>query len=259
MSIAARDARSNASFRVAPEGVRSASRLAELRGAWEGHRCFIVGNGPSLNSLDLSRLKGEVTFGLNRGYLLADRIGSDPTYLVVVNKHVVDQYADEILASGSLKLLSWRARPPKRRAGDGAIYFRTRTRPGFYRDVGSDGVWEGATVTYVALQLAFYFGFREAVLIGVDHFFFTSGEPNKLVVANAPDPNHFDPNYFGPGVRWQLPDLATSEVAYAMARDAYESAGKRVINATAGGKLEVFERQPYDSLVGSRFTPERGA
>ncbi|HEY8722923.1 MAG TPA: hypothetical protein VIL92_03560 [Gaiellaceae bacterium] len=192
-----------------------------------------------------------MTFGLNRGYLLSERMGTAPTYLVSVNPLVIEQYVGEMLVCESLKVLSWDARLPKGRSGVDTIYLRTRTRPGFYRDIASDGVWEGATVTYVALQLAFYLGFDEVILIGVDHFFATPGPPNELVVSDAPDPNHFDPTYFGPGARWNLPDLATSEVAYTMARRAYESAGRQIINATAGGALEVFERRSYESLFGA--------
>ena len=32
----------------------------------KGERCFIIGNGPSLRETELTKLKGEFTFGLNR-------------------------------------------------------------------------------------------------------------------------------------------------------------------------------------------------
>ena len=35
---------------------------------WKGHRCFIVGGGPSLNDFDWSFLKGELTIGINRAF-----------------------------------------------------------------------------------------------------------------------------------------------------------------------------------------------
>ena len=73
-------------------------------------------------------------------------------------------------------------------------------------------VGEGATVTNFALQIAFHMGFEKVVLIGVDHNFASKGDANKTVVSEGDDPNHFMPNYFGKGVKWQLPDLDTSEV-----------------------------------------------
>ncbi len=45
-------------------------RIEHFRDRHRGERCFILGNGPSLIRLDLSKLRGERTFGLNRIYLL---------------------------------------------------------------------------------------------------------------------------------------------------------------------------------------------
>jgi hypothetical protein len=91
-------------------------------------------------------------------------------------------------------------------------------------------------------------GFQKVILIGVDHNFVTQGKPNATVTSQGDDPNHFAPGYFGKGFRWQLPDLDTSERSYAMARQAYESAGRQVVDATVGGKLTVFPKVDYDSL-----------
>jgi hypothetical protein len=109
-------------------------------------------------------------------------------------------------------------------------------------------VWEGATVTNLALQLAFHMGIEQAILIGVDHDFASKGDANKTVVSEGDDPNHFMPNYFGKGVKWQLPDLDTSEVGYLMAREGYRKAGREVLDATVGGKLTVFPKVDYNSL-----------
>jgi hypothetical protein len=109
-------------------------------------------------------------------------------------------------------------------------------------------LWEGATVTYVAMQLAFHMGFKKVVLIGVDHSFSTKGKPNTTVVSQGDDPDHFDSNYFGKGFRWQLPDLETSELAYQRARENYNSVDREIIDATVGGKLTIFPKVDYLSL-----------
>ena len=62
------------------------------------------------------------------------------------------------------------------------------------------------------------------------------------------DPNHFHPDYFGKGYRWHNPRLDRMELAYRKAKRVFEADGRRVVNATLGGKLEVFERVDYDSL-----------
>lgn len=82
----------------------------------------------------------------------------------------------------------------------------------------------------------------------MDHSFATQGKPNETVVSQGDDPNHFNPGYFGKGFRWQLPDLETSEKAYALANETYRAAGRRVIDATVGGKLTIFPKTDYESL-----------
>jgi hypothetical protein len=89
-------------------------------------------------------------------------------------------------------------------------------------------------------------GFTEAILIGVDHNFATKGPANATVTSQGDDPNHFVPNYFGKGFRWQLPDLEGSERAYRMAKAAYEADGRKIVDATVGGKLTIFPKVEYN-------------
>ena len=88
------------------------------------------------------------------------------------------------------------------------------------------------------MQLAYHLGFTDVILVGVDHSFATQGPANKLVTSQGPDPNHFDPSYFGAGIRWQLPDLEVSEASYRLARQHFEADGRRIRDATVGGKLD---------------------
>jgi len=225
----------------------SAQRLREKRNTHVSQRCFIIGNGPSLNDQDLSLLRNESSFVLNRGYLLHERMGGPATFLVAVNDHVLRQFANEIADVDSMKFISWRARRLFHPGRD-LVLVRSRTRAGFHGDSAPWGVWEGATVTFVALQIAYYLGFAEVILIGVDHYFGQSGPPHAAVVSEADDLNHFDPRYFGPWTVWQYPDLQTSEKAYGFARQAFERAGRRVVNATHGGQLDVFPRVVFEDL-----------
>lgn len=230
----------------------SIRRLAALKDKYKGRRAFIIGNGPSLKQTDLTKLKNEFTFGLNRIYLLFPELGFPTTFLVSVNDLVIEQCAREMTVLEIPKFIAWRshrhfAQLPLTNDQLPTFLYTTYTGPKFAKDVRGR-VWEGATVTNVALQLAFHMGFQQVILIGVDHNFASKGEANKTVVSEGDDPNHFSPNYFGKGFRWQLPDLETSEMAYRMARQAYESAGREALDATVGGKLTVFKKVEYESL-----------
>lgn len=232
------------------DGRRSRAVLAGLRGRHAGERCIIVGNGPSLNRMDLSVLNGETTFGMNRIYMGLKRFGFTPSYYVCVNDLVFDQYAGEIAALPGPKFLSWRNRRRFEDTTDTAFLRSSAPRQPFATDVCEE-IWEGATVTYVALQLAYHMGFRQVVLIGVDHRFQVDGAPHAEQVAAGPDTNHFDAGYFAAGTRWNLPDLATSEMAYRQAKAAFETDGRQVIDATVDGALTVFRKAPLAEILGS--------
>ena len=222
-----------------------------------GKRCFIIGNGPSLKKTNLHFLENEYTFGMNRIYLMFPELGFTTTYYLSINSLVIEQCAQDILDLPLPRFLSWRSRGFIEHALgkngelpiDAPLCFLHTTYTGqkFATDV-TGRLWEGATVTYVALQLAFYMGFKQVILIGVDHSFSTTGKPNTTVVSAGDDPDHFDSNYFGKGFRWQLPDLDTSEVAYHLAKEKYLAAGREILDATIGGKLTVFPKVEYESL-----------
>jgi hypothetical protein len=229
----------------------SIRRLAALKDVHKGQRAFIIGNGPSLKQTDLTKLKNEFTFGMNRIYLLFPELGFSSTYFCSINDLVIEQFNDDILALPMPKFLAWRSHrhfnPQLPINQLPTFVYTTYTGPRFAHDVRGR-VWEGATVTNLALQLAFHMGFKQVILIGVDHNFTSKGEANKIVISQGDDPNHVSPNYFGKGIRWQLPDLDTSEIGYALALDAYQKAGREVLDATVGGKLTIFPKADYNSL-----------
>ncbi len=234
--------------RLSPRWRTSQREIAGYRGLHQGKRCFIIGTGPSLRQTDLSHLEGEVTFGLNRIYLLFPELGFPTTYLVSVNELVLEQCAAEMQALKLPKFITWRARKWFQQDPNALFLDTDFTGPENFAADATGRIFEGFTVTYVALQLAFYMGFEQAILIGVDHNFVTKGTPNAQVTSAGDDPNHFAPGYFGKGFRWQLPDLDGSERAYCLARQAYQQAGRQVLDATVGGKLTIFPKVDYLSL-----------
>ena len=101
-------------------------------------------------------------------------------------------------------------------------------------------MYNGYTVTYVCIQLALYMGFKEIFLLGVDF--------------NYSDDVYSESNHFK-GYQKHYKDIRLNEIkpermlnAYHKAKKIAEAEGKRIYNATRGGKLEVFERRTLDSL-----------
>ncbi len=225
----------------------SIQRLAELRDRHKGKRCFLIGNGPSLKQTDLSKLKNEYTLGQNRIYLAFPELGFTTSYYLSVNDLVIEQSAADIQSLIMPRFIGWRGHKWIKPQDNLYFVHTTYTGEKFAKDIRGR-IWEGGTVTYTSLQVAYYLGFSQVILVGVDHNYVTQGKPNATVVSQGDDPNHFNPNYFGKGFRWQLPDLLQWEDAYRLARRTYEADGRCVQDATIGGKLQVFDKVDYNSL-----------
>lgn len=222
------------------ESWRSRQMLKTLKNSHTNQRAVILCNGPSLLKTDLSLLDKVFTFGLNKINLLFDSSAFRPSCIVAINSLVLEQNSEfynqtEIplfLASSSKSLIKSRKN---------VAFIHIDQRPKFSTDC-SMSLFHGHTVTFTAMQLAYHMGFSEVALVGCDHNFATKGAANTLVTSEDKDENHFHPDYFAGGVKWQLPDLVNSENAYYLARNMYEANGRKISNCTEGGKLEIFER-----------------
>jgi hypothetical protein len=223
-----------------PESWRSRRKINKWRNRHLGQKAVIVCNGPSLLGTDFALLENVFTFGLNKINLLFDKTPFRPSCIVAVNPFVIEQNADFYNATDIPLFLDSKG---KRwvRVRETVAFLHSYHGVGFAQDC-SLSISQGHTVTFVAMQLAFHMGFTDVALIGCDHNFAAKGPPNATVVATSKDKSHFDPNYFSDGVKWQLPDLFESEMAYLRAKNVYESNGRSLRNATHGGALEVLER-----------------
>ncbi|GAB6113470.1 FkbM family methyltransferase [Desulfomicrobium salsuginis] len=223
-------------------------KITAFKNIHKSKRCFIVGNGPSLNKMDLSFLKYEYSFGLNRIYLLFDQIKFETTYYVSVNKLVLQQSHKDILNINCPKFISHKGAPYFPNPPENMVFIKS-TPEWIFSTEPLNGLCEGWTVTYFTMQIAYYMGFDEVILIGVDHNFATKGKPNLEITSEGPDQNHFSTEYFGKGFKWNLPDLQRSEESYKIAKKAYEDAGKVILDATVDGKLTIFEKIDYKKLI----------
>lgn len=231
------------------EAWRSRSNLKNILNKYQGQKAVILCNGPSLAQTDFDRLNGTFTFGLNKINLLFDKTSFRPNSIVAVNPFVIEQNL-EFFNETDIDLYVSSNASRQVRSRKSVTYLHASENKKFAQDC-SVSIYEGFTVTFVAMQLAFHMGFSEVALVGCDHNFATKGIANLTVTSGESDPNHFDPNYFAGGVKWQLPDLFESEVSYTMAKNIYELHGRRIVNATQGGKLELFERDSLENFINS--------
>ena len=106
----------------------------------------------------------------------------------------------------------------------------------------------GGNVTFLCMQVAFWHGVQELLIVGLDHDYF---EYEGM-------PKHFDRKYvFAPDEHPQMkgmildPEYAARhrkqvDESFDLARQIFEADGRRIINLTEGSKCESFERGSID-------------
>lgn len=252
-------------FRMAGLGLyltKNEKALASLKNKYKGHRCFIIGNGPSLNKLDLTKLKDEYTFGVNAIYLNYDKMKFHPTFYVIEDYLVAEDRAEEInkYLSPQVKFygtyLDYVLKKDKNTLLMNVIrnYEAPKFQPLFSENC-TRYLGVGGSVTFICLQLAFYMGFDEVYMIGFDHSYKVPEEANVInnpvIKSIQDDVNHFSPDYFGKGYRWHDPRVDRMEAGFKKAREIYEKNNKNIYNATVEGHLEVFTRVNFETLFES--------
>lgn len=238
------------------------SSLRMFKDCHRGERCFILGNGPSLQDTELAPLADEVTFGANGIFYMTRQCGFTPTYYVVEDNLV---FEDNLARVNSVEAVA-RFFPSKYRPiieprpdtyflpTDWSFYWGSSKwyeTPRFSHDI-STVIYVGQTVTFMSIQLAAYMGFKQIYLVGVDYeYAIPEGAlvDGLTVTSLDDDPNHFHPDYFGKGKKWHLPKLENVGKAMDCARTATKEVGAEILNATIGGKLETFPRSDYRDLL----------
>ena len=227
---------------------KQSQHLETLRDRYKGKPMLIVGNGPSLNKTPLERFKNVASIGMNKIDLLFGRTSWRPDMMLCNNNMVVIQHRDQFALSTIPIYLAWKSRWFIRRNSQSIHYFNALQTEAFQTDI-PHRVGSGATVTYTALQFAYFMGADPVIIVGVDHNFDRSGDVNAYERSKGDDVNHFDPNYFGGGTLWGLPNLDASERVYAMSRQMFEADGRKIYDATIDGKLQIFEKISIEHAI----------
>ncbi|MDO4317094.1 MAG: DUF115 domain-containing protein [Lachnospiraceae bacterium] len=228
------------------------SDIAGFKNLYPGRRCFIIATGPSLRLEDLELLKNEITFSMNSIINLYDKTSFRPTFYMLQDGRVEKRFREKLADMGSSKVFIGAGNTygfdvnisPKtvRRFHPNCYMYYLDTAYHFYNmcyrkpkaDIQfsedcSGAIKDGYTVTYSALQLAVYMGFREIYLLGCDANY--AGHVDEKTDGGENKPLHMHIK------------------AYAAAKEYADSHNVKIYNATRGGMLELFPRVSLDDLV----------
>ena len=225
--------------------------LEKLHNRYSGERCFILGNGPSLSEVPLELLQTEYTFASNFIYKKTLKRDFRPTFYMAEDRFVfktkgfyknIANYRCEYLFFPSLY---------KRELNNvnNNVFFKLdsglyNTQENLFKDIKfsidfSKRAYSYFSVIYLQLQLAYYLGFKDIYLLGVDF--------------------NYPKNYGNMKHKHQVSDdamLSGQLLGFQKAKNIFEEDGRSIKNATAGSKLELFEKVNFFSLL-KEFSDEK--
>lgn len=233
------------------------SDLRRFKDIHAGERCFIIGNGPSLTIDDLETISNEFCFCANLAYKLFDKTSFRPTYYVAADKFFFPTYYNELIGYTGIEDYFF-AKESARRVnlpanahclnitGPFTVVKGSMKNDDFSIDP-SDHLAMSYTVTYYSIQLAVYMGFKTIYLLGVDHNYANSVDRNGVLHKGDENARSYANGMGVPaGAGWNYVDSTT--YSYHVADLFARTHGVSILNATRGGKLEVFPRVNLDDL-----------
>jgi len=222
--------------------------LRKFKDIHKGERCFIIGTGPSLNKTNLSLIRDEIIFGVNTLYTGLEKFKLKCKYYAVSDFMVWENHYRNILMLDTILFLSCGAADlylrEGRHLGDNQraeVYIikeleRIWTSGEISKDI-TRGIYPGETIMIdICLQVAYYMGFDKVYLLGCDCDYSGLHRFDGSITDNM-------------GGRGVLGDWSDIFRGYEICKRAFEADGREIINATVGGKLEIFKRERLEDIV----------
>ncbi|MEI9919951.1 MAG: hypothetical protein WDO14_14315 [Bacteroidota bacterium] len=261
----------------------ASANLETFRGGNKQQRCFILATGPSIKTQDLSRLKGENCIAVSwfhlhehieairpKWHVLAplhppfdDKTNQkqfDSLYTIYKDRNDIrfllghtdyfdHSYFNYLTKSDSrfsdrFKNETWFLNYSTPGQLDESTYMNESTW-----DI-MKGPFELRTVIYPAIQLAYFLGFSEIILVGCDH--------DYLSDITRVENHHFYAENKGVSDKEHLSDFSMERwfyeyymrwKQYRLMREFLSSRSVSIVNATNGGMLNVFQRVKFEEIV----------
>lgn len=220
-------------------------------------KIFVIGNGPSLNKVDVTALKDQETISFNRAYIAYDDWGFYPTHYMVCDPIVLENIKEDIKKMIQVGHISNFILP-----ASSALYFGKSPRityvhyqkiplirrfwaPSFNLATIISNV--GAT----SIPLLRLLGYRQVVILGTDCNYVEQdikgveieknedSKDRKIVYKSSTDDdlNHFRPDYFGKGTEYSKPQTGNHFRGWQFIGGSYEKAGMDVRLCSPGSRL----------------------
>lgn len=213
-------------------------------------KAVIVAGGPSLARTNLEYFSSEFIFlgvSLTYRHVKFYKNRRSITYQFIGDRNIFDQIHYDFLYGHPFAQLFvskgiYEVYKNKINLED-TSYFIGGGAKKFHTDL-TKPIYGGGTSTFLALQFAYYMGFKKVYLVGLDHSWnFDSvkkvgeGAGGRLLETIGEDKNHFSKDFYPEGIKWFKPKEDKMLEAYKMAGEAYLNAGRILLNASIETKV----------------------
>lgn len=228
---------------------RQSAEIKRLRNIYLGKRIFIVLTGPSLTIDDLDLLKDEYSMSVNSIVKTFDKTTWRPTFYMISDKLPYDKFA-KLVNKNDFDMIFY---PKDLKCVEKDALFFSRNMAQRYkalRDEKFVGVLyptekpekyfnDAESVSFLAIQLAVYMGFKEIYLLGQDCNFSAMTQHSEIA---------------DPGYDKKIPKQ-TGQILidiFKNYKEFYDKTDVKIFNCTRGGMLEVFERKNLEDVLANK-------
>lgn len=239
------------------------NNIQHLKGIGKGKRIFLVGNGPSLNDMNLDLLENEDSIAMNRIELIYPKTKWRPTYYIFCSSNCQDARWGKGWSKSVVKAtkesktlpLIWDRykhdieKNSEESLDESTIFLKTFTEnkvgdKNAFSVNAEDRLDKSGTTMNVALQLAYYMDYDEVYLIGIDSNWKTLRDS---IENDEGDENHFHPDYhayIGDGEKefWRM------NTTHKTAKWFFDIKGTKIMNAGLNSAIDAYEKIEFESL-----------
>lgn len=233
---------------------------------------YIIGNGPSLNKIDISKLKGKDTISFNRAFIAFDEWGFYPKFYMTLDTVVLQNIKEnikELIERSSIEkffLPVWSHE-----------YFGKNEKICYLNLKGSRflkmRIWGKefdrlsiiANVGATSIPVLKILGYRNFIILGTDCNYVESNIKNveieynpddksgrKIVYKSSGDydPNHFRPDYFGKGTEYSKPQQVNHYKGWEFIAKRMKKEKVNIILCSPGSRLSsLFTEGDFEEIV----------
>jgi len=235
---------------------------------------YIIGNGPSLNEIDLNKLKDKDTISFNRAYIAYKDWGFYPKYYMVVDVIVLQNIRErvkELIEASPIEkffLPLW-----------SKDYFGTNEKIqylNFKKSLFLKRRFWGTSfnrmsiisnVGATSIPVLKILGYKNFIILGTDCNYVES-DINNVEIEHNPndnqgrrivykstgdtDPNHFRPDYFGTGTEYSKPQQGNHYKGWEFISKKMKQKKINILLCSPGSRLSsLFEEFDFEKIINS--------